>query len=69
MTCTIQKANFLRQLFSEKMGCVKGTVTLKVDNQGAITLAKNPVHQRSMDIDIRYHFIHSIVENGILNLK
>ena len=42
----------------------KTFVTLNVDNQGAIALAKNPVfHQRSKHIDIRYHYIRLEVEN------
>ena len=41
-----------------------------MDNQGAIALAKNPVyHQRSKHIDIRYHFIRSEVQEGVVNLS
>lgn len=69
MTCAMQEANFLRQLYSDMTGCESDTVTLNVDNQGAIVLAKNPVHhQRSKHIDIRYHFIRSEVENKIVKL-
>ena len=33
-------------------------VNIKSDNQGAITLVKNPVrHMKSKNIDIKYHFI------------
>ncbi len=40
---------------------------LHCDNQGAITIAENPVHyQRSKHIDIRYHFIrHALQTNQI----
>lgn len=56
----MQEANFVRKLFSDITRCEKGTVTLNVDNQGAIALAKNPVHyQRSKHIDIRYSLIRS----------
>lgn len=36
---------------------------LKVDNQSAIALCKNPVfHERSKHIDIRYHYVRDCVE-------
>jgi len=39
------------------------------DNQGAITIAKNPVtHARTKHIDIRYHYNHETVQDGIVNL-
>ena len=38
---------------------------LIVDNQPAITLAKNPVlHDRSKHIDIKFHFLRSCVDEG-----
>ncbi|KAK3881424.1 hypothetical protein Pcinc_014144 [Petrolisthes cinctipes] len=38
--------------------CDRNTVTLHVDNKGAIALSKNPVHhQRSNHIDIKLYFI------------
>ena len=41
-----------------------------VDNQGAINLAKNPVHhQRSKHIDVKYHFIRLEIANGNVDLK
>lgn len=42
-----------------------GPVTLLVDNKSAIELIKNFVfHERSMYIDIRFHFIRECVEHG-----
>ena len=36
-----------------------------VDNQPAITLAKNPVlHDRSKHIDIKFHFLRDCVDGG-----
>jgi hypothetical protein len=36
---------------------------LKIDNQLAIALCKNPVfHNRSKHIDVRYHFLREWVE-------
>jgi hypothetical protein len=40
-------------------------LTIRVDNQAAIALAKNAVHhQRSKHIDIRYFRIRDEIENG-----
>lgn len=70
MTAAMQEGNFLRQLFSDIRGSGRDIIVLNVDNQGAIALAKNPVHhQRSKHIDIKFHFIRSEVENGIVDLK
>ena len=39
-------------------------VNIHVDNQGAISLGKNPVHhERSKHIDIKYHFTRECVTN------
>lgn len=63
ITCAMQEANFLRQFYSYIINCDRSTVTLHVDNMGAVALAKNPVHhQRSKHIDIKYHYIRSQVE-------
>ena len=70
MTSAFKEARFLRQLFADINGCEKQSVKLFGDNQGAIALAKNPVHhQRSKHIDIRYHFIRFDVEEGIVILE
>ena len=51
-------------------GSSAGIVRLFADNQGAIALAKNPVHhQRTKHIDIKYHFIRFAIEEGIIDLQ
>jgi hypothetical protein len=43
---------------------------LKMDNQSAIALSKNPVlHERSKHIDAKFHFIRDCVEDGRLCLE
>ena len=70
LTSAFKEARFLRQLFADINGREIQSVKLFGDNQGAIALAKNPVHhQRSKHIDIRYHFIRFDVEEGIVNLE
>lgn len=45
-------------------------VTLKVDNQSAIQLSKNPVfHDRSKHIDTKYHFIRECIEEGRVTVE
>ncbi len=68
-TC-VQEALYLRKLLV-CMYCrnVESSVTVGVDNQGSIALAKNPVHhQRSKHIDVRYHFIRDVVSDGVVKL-
>ena len=46
-------------------GFLSESVLILEDNWSKITLAKNPVnHKRAKHIDIRYHFIRSIIEMG-----
>lgn len=69
LTAAVQEAKFLRQLYHDMYG-LQDNVCIHVDNQGAIALAKNPVHhQRSKHIDIRYHFVRSEIQSGIVNLE
>jgi hypothetical protein len=40
------------------------------DNQGAVALAKNPVHHNaSKHIEVRYHFIRDCATQGMLSLE
>jgi hypothetical protein len=50
---------------SQYIGKNGDTIQMFGDNQGALTLAKNPhLHQRSKHIDICYHFIRDFTEKG-----
>ena len=66
-----QEAIFLRQLCIDVKVSINGdSVLIHVDNQGAINLAKNPVHhQRLKHIDIKYHFVRSEIQTGKLSLN
>ena len=60
---------FLKQLIFDMTQQRQKCVTIYVDNQGTIDLAKNPVHHmRSKHIDIRYHFIRHHVQLGNVEL-
>ena len=65
----VQEALFLKQLIFDMTQQRQKCVTIYVDNQGTIDLAKNPVHHmRSKHIDIRYHFIRHHVQLGNVEL-
>ena len=58
------------QSFLEELGQNYGKSTLHCDSQSAIHLAKNPVyHARTKHIQVRYHFIRSVLEDGVLVLE
>jgi hypothetical protein len=43
---------------------------LRIDNQSAIELAKNPVHHdRSKHIDTQFHYIRECTENGVVEVN
>ena len=47
-----------------------GTITLKIDNQSAIQLSKNPIfHDRSKHIDVKYHYIRQCIEEGRVSVE
>ncbi len=65
-----QEAIFLTQLFKDMTNSDQyDKFILYCDNQSAIALAKNAmVHQRSKHIDIKYHFVRSIISSGVMEL-
>jgi hypothetical protein len=59
----------LKQLLSE-IGINMDRIVMYGDNQGALALAQNPIkRERTKHVDIKFHYIRSQVETGILNLK
>ena len=65
-----REAVWLRRLLQEMGYGQAGPTTIHVDNQSAINLAKNPVgHGRSKHIEIQWHWIREIVENGEVRLQ
>ena len=63
-----QEGLYLLQFMSDLDANVK-TFDVYGDNQGSVSLARNPVgHQRSKHIDVRYHFIRCHVNSGQMNL-
>jgi hypothetical protein len=68
-THAAKEALWLRSLISQVFGPIPDLTTLFSDNQSAIALTQDhQYHARTKHIDIRFHFIRYIVENGSLRL-
>ena len=68
-TNAAKEALWLRSLLSQLFATDFEPTTLFSDNQSAIALTKDhQYHARTKHIDIRFHFIRWIVENGSLRL-
>src|SRR5271168_4197366 len=64
-----KEAVWLRSLISQLFGIELTTTTLFSDNQSAIALTKeHHYHARTKHIDIRFHFLRWIIEEGRLRL-
>ena len=69
ISAATQEGIFLKALLSDMTGHCVEDFTLYCDNQGAVSLSKNPiVHQRSKHIDIRYHFVRDEIQKGSLKI-
>ncbi|CAA7052677.1 unnamed protein product [Microthlaspi erraticum] len=65
-----KQAIWLQDLIGEVTGMLSEMVVIRIDNQSAIALTKNPVfHGRSKHIHTRYHFIRECVENGLVEVE
>ncbi|XP_057657359.1 uncharacterized protein LOC130894495 [Diorhabda carinulata] len=65
-----KEAVYLRRLISEVLCDTPKAVKLFVDNQSAIKIAENPVfHNRTKHIDIRFHFIREVINDGKVKLE
>jgi hypothetical protein len=65
----MKEAIWLRNLLSEIFEPIKPPTTLFSDNQAAIALTRDhQYHSRTKHIDVRYHFIRWVIEQGSLRL-
>src|SRR5277367_3512241 len=68
-TYASKEALWLRSLITQLFDTSLTATTLFSDNQSAIALTKDhQYHARTKHIDIRFHFIRWIIENGSLRL-
>lgn len=62
--CAAKELLWMKRLLKEMIGIFK-TQILYIDNQSAIKLINNKMtNDRSKHIDVKYHFIRELVENG-----
>jgi hypothetical protein len=63
-----KEALWLKGLYSE-LCCVKSCITIYYDSWSAIYLTKDQMlTERTMHIDIPYHFVRDVVEQGLVNV-
>src|SRR6266487_1382475 len=68
-THAAKEATWLRRLISEVFRPLAVPTPLYCDNHSAIALMKDgSFHARTKHIDIRYHYIRFVVENGTIQL-
>ena len=65
---TCRQLLWVKSLMSE-LGIELSPILLFGDNQGVIFLTSNPVQEKCIKhIDLRYHFIHDVVQNKQVEL-
>jgi len=70
MFVATQEAIWLRHLLKEIGYGQSDPYSISLDNQLAISLAKNPIfHQRTKHVEIQAHFIREKVLDGIIHLE
>ena len=68
-THAAKEAIWLRRLLTELFGSIDAPTVLFSDSKSAICLAHDGhFHAQMKHIDIRYHFIHYIIEAGTIKL-
>ena len=64
------QAIWLRRILIDLNERQEDGATIYCDNISSIALSKNPVfHGRSKHIEIRYHFIRELMENGDIKME
>ena len=70
LSSATQEVVWLRRLLTDLKILQDRPTVLMGDNQGAIAIARNAVaHARTKHIDIRYHYIHEALKEGIIDLR
>ena len=69
LSAATQEAVWLNRLLSDIKATPQMPVVIKEDNQGTITVARNPIsHNRTKHIDIKLHYVREALENGVIDL-
>ncbi|KAJ9560092.1 hypothetical protein OSB04_005252 [Centaurea solstitialis] len=63
------QAVWLKNILKELLWKETGPTQIYCDNTSTIKLSKNPVlHGRSKHIDVKYHFLRGLTDDGVINL-
>ncbi|POW22754.1 hypothetical protein PSHT_00941 [Puccinia striiformis] len=66
----VQEAIWLRRLFESLGYPIDGPIPIFSDNQAAIALSCNPLHQQqTKHIDLKYHWVREMVESGEVKIS
>ena len=69
VSAAAQEAVWLRRFLADLKALPEDPTIIMEDNQGAIALAKNPfAHAKTKHIDIKYHYIHETIQEGLITL-
>jgi hypothetical protein len=70
LTVVMHKILYLQALIAELYDLVIPPIPMYCDNQGAVALATNKkFHTRMKHINIRYHYVRSLVQSRLLDLQ
>ena len=70
LTAVAREVLYLQALIQELYEPLTPPIPIYCDNQGAIALASNnKFHARTKHIDLRYHFIRSLVKDGTIDIQ
>lgn len=77
LTEAAKEASWLRDLYTEigsqlnlETSLPQGSIPIHADNQASIHLANIPrFHERTKHIGIRYHYVRTAIENGLISLS
>jgi hypothetical protein len=65
-----KEAVWVRNLLNHIGKGMQGAVRILGDNQGALKLVANPeFHARSKHIDVQYHYVRELVEDGVVSVE
>ena len=77
LTEAAKEASWLRTLYMEirsrlniEKVSLQGSIPIHADNQASIHMAKIPrFHERTKHIGIRYHYVRTAIEDGLISLS
>ena len=65
-----REAVWLQKLLARLFGQIPGPTVIHCDNQSCIQMSVNPVfHDKTKHIEIQYHYIHDMVQKGVIELQ